>query len=946
MISANSASTWTTGPTSVLQLSGPVTIDLDNASLTADEAVVWLTPVPGEILNNQHAQIALIGHAKIRQGDVVRESPRLFVTATVRGTIRITAEERLARDLHDSDLFAQASRLREQRSAGADVTPEPGVTIIPLPPSLLTDEPTPLPALIPATSPAAGTTLTPGAPVNFVAKNVQNVQSVDDKVAIILSGGVTIFQRRENGDFIELQAESAVLFSQLHALSDLQNSSRFKTLEDSIESAFLEGDVRIRYTPAAPAAAEQRLSARRIYYEFGTDRAILTDAVLHTLEPTRSIPVIVRANTLRQLALGEYRAEKVELTTSSFRVPTYSIKADKAYVRQTETGDPSFGNRTSFRGNDVTLRAMGVPFFWLPYAAGSITDRGGPLRDFAIEQSSRFGWGILTEWGLFETLGRPAPRDLNASYRLDYYTDRGPAGGLNARYGGELLTETTQEPWGFEGELKSYFIYDHGDDSLGGDRTDLKRTNDDFRGRIRWQHQQFLPADWQVQLTAAWVSDPTFLEEWFRKDFRSNVEHDVAAYFKRQRDTEALTLLVQFQPNDFVTTSDMMQEQFEIERLPEIGYHRIGESLLDDQVTLISNNTVAGLSFNQSDASLSELGFPPTLSPGIPAQGQTGVDGGTNWRGDFREEVSFPFAAGEVKVLPYVVGRFTPYSDSPDGGSKNRLYAAAGTRFNTTFFSTDDSVQSDLFDLHRVRHIVSPELHLYTSATTVDRNDLFIYDEEIDGIHDVSAAQIALRQRWQTKRGGPGRWRSVDFFTFNLEGNAFVNQPDDDALPPGNFRGLFFASLPEASIPRNSVNADAMWRLSDTTAILSDVQWNADHAELATASIGLAVQRDVNTSYYIATRYIEELNSNIATVAGSYKLSTKYRLSFSQSYDFSGDGTVSSGLSVQRKFDRFTAILSASYSNTDDFGGVSFSLVPDGLGRGVDSGMAGQFFGQ
>ena len=73
--------------------------------------------------------------------------------------------------------------------------------------------------------------------------------------------------------------------------------------------------------------------------------------------------------------------------------------------------------------------------------------------------------------------------------------------------------------------------------------------------------------------------------------------------------------------------------------------------------------------------------------------------------------------------------------------------------------------------------------------------------EPIDAINDISAAQIALRQRWQTKRGGPGRWRSVDFFTFNVEGNFFANQPDDDELAPTRFRGLFFDSLPEASIP-------------------------------------------------------------------------------------------------------------------------------------------------
>ena len=64
-------------------------------------------------------------------------------------------------------------------------------------------------------------------------------------------------------------------------------------------------------------------------------------------------------------------------------------------------------------------------------------------------------------------------------------------------------------------------------------------------------------------------------------------------------------------------------------------------------------------------------------------------------------------------------------------------------------------------------HIIEPEVNLFTSATNVEANDVFIYQEPTDELQDVSAAVISLRQRWQTKRGGPGRERSVDVFTFN-----------------------------------------------------------------------------------------------------------------------------------------------------------------------------------
>jgi len=65
-------------------------------------------------------------------------------------------------------------------------------------------------------------------------------------------------------------------------------------------------------------------------------------------------------------------------------------------------------------------------------------------------------------------------------------------------------------------------------------------------------------------------------------------------------------------------------------------------------------------------------------------------------------------------------------------------------------------------------------VNVFTSAQTLSRDHFFQYDEPIDEINDISAVQIALHQRWQTKRGGPGRWRSVDFFTLNVEANFFM----------------------------------------------------------------------------------------------------------------------------------------------------------------------------
>lgn len=919
------AYTWTDGQTNIVQLEGPVTIELDRARMTSGRAVVWLTPIQGVTLDQQQVQVVLLDDAVLEQPSIRRTGPVLFVTATVRGPIRIVAEQRLSREQKNSRTFVHALEVRQ---------------------SVLSDNPPP--ATAPATTAPASQpvqTAVPkrrrsgaGEPVTFeMPGRFQITRTTDGHVAVIVPDGITLYQRGREGDLLELQSKRAVLFTSLTRPGDAIQPGRHTELRDVITAVYLEGDVRILYTPANAGQGEAKLEAERAYYELSSDRAILTDAVLHTVDPKQQMPIIVRARTIRQLALEdefrEYRAQDVQLTTSSFATPSYSIEADRAYVRQDATA-PDGGPRSTFRAENTTFDAFGVPIFYLPAVGGSITDQGTALRQIQLENSNRFGFGARTQWGLFETLGRPHPPDLDVAYRLDYLGDRGPATGIDARYGGGFITQTTRDPWNFNGGLTGYMVYDRGIDNLGADRLDVD-PHRDIRGRFLWTHQHFFPDDWQVQLRTGMASDPTFLEEWFERDFYSNQPHDLSAYVKRQRGTEALTLAMQVQPNDFVTNADYLQEQFELEKLPEIGYHRIGDSFAQDKLTFYSDNTVAGLRMHDSEATLLQQGFAPGQSPGLAAVGTTGHTDKYVGRGDFRQQVNFPISAGEFKLVPYVLGRYIAYSDSPGGEVENRVLGGAGVRMTTAFWAIDDTAKSKLLDIHRLRHVVEPELHLFTSAQTTDRNQVFIYDEDVDKIVDVSAIQLALHQRWQTKRGGPGRWRSVDFLTLNIEANYFANQPTDREMRPASFRGLFFPSLPEASIPRQSLNADASWRISDTTALLTDVQYNWEKRELATASVGLAVSRDPRLSYYLGNRYIEELNSNITTAAIYYELSTKYSLALSQSFDFTDRSTVSSSATIIRRFDRFFAALRFSYDATNDESSITLNILPEGVAYGL-----------
>lgn len=932
-LTGDNAGTWNVGQTNIIQLEGKVEIDIDLSKLTADGAVVWMTPIKGAVLPEQNVEIALVGNAQLTQPDnsVERSGDTLYVTATIRGSIKLSAAKRTIHNLSDSDLYKRAAELRPPQELPAPTT-QPGEE------NWLLQQPWITPSTQPTTQPT--TQPAPPVPTSFSANSEEGVKTPDGFVAFILQGNVKLFQRRPDGEFLQLQCERCVLFTPLHSLRERDANQHITKPEEAVRSAYLEGDVRIVHTPSARSkGAEQRLTANRVYYDFTTDRAILTDAVVHTMDVKRNVPLIIRAQTIRQLSEGEYLADKAQLTSSSFATPSYALGLRKAYIRQIETGDPNVGTYSEYEGRGVTIDIYNHPVFYFPYVAGVASERGQVLRQLEITGGSRFGTSFISRYGLFESLGRIPPLNTDITYGFDYYGKRGPAGSLDGHYQGGFINDTLKEPFSFQGDFTAFYVHDTGVDDLGRRRIDVTPPTED-RGRVWLRHQQYLPDDVTVQATLAYVSDPTFLEEWYPEDFFQRGPEDTSLYVKRQKENEAVTFLVNRQFSNFVTSSDFLAEQAEVERLPEIGYRRLGDSVFGDKFTTFSSNTVSALDFRRSRFNTIEEGFTPSEFVGNPAFGTTGEPGYLVYRGDFRQELNYPFTMGQFRVVPYVMARYTAYSNSPDDTAKERLLAGAGVRMSTSYWKVDDTVESRLFDLHRLRHVITPEVNLFTSAANVKRSDVFQYDQSVDEISDITGAQLALHQQWQTKRGGADRWRSVDFFDLNLEADLFTHKPKDSLINPSNFRGLFFDSVPEESLPRNAVNGDATWRVSDTTAVLGDFQYNLDNSNVATASIGVAVQRGDRLSYYVGQRYIKPLESDILTLAAVYQLTTKYQLGIRQSYDFGVSHSVSSGISVIRHFDRFFVVVSARVDEIGNDNGFTINIIPEGLGKAAASGTA------
>ncbi len=920
------AQTWSNGPDNIIRLEGPVSIKADTAQMSADNAVAWLTAVPNSILGEQQVDIALIGNANLVQDGITRSGDQLFVTLNVRGAIRLTAADRVTQDQSATPLYQAATLLRPADHFAPGMAPANNNLL--QQPLDTSTQPTTLPA--PPKLPIA--------PVAFRARHFESIQTADNKVAFVLSGGVVLYQSRLKGDFLECEADRVVLFTPRSSLRGMTDTAKAQEAQEAVESAYLEGDVRLTYTPAPPQnpfqkpKGEQRLTGDRVYYDFNTDRAVLTNAVVHTVDPNINLPMVVRAQLLQQMSLGEYQVHKTELTTSQFATPSYSIKADNAYVRMVDTGDPRYGVDTHYVAHGATLDAYDIPYLYFPTLTGDITQRGTALRSIYVDSNGRFGTGIRSTWGFFETFGILPPDDLDLQYHADAST-RGVGTGLDGTYQGGFIDETSKQPVDFQGKFTSYLFDDQKRvDRLGADR-DVVKPSDQLRGNFLWEHQHFLPDDWQAQIRLGYVSDPSYLEEWDPEEFNTGQPYDASIYLKHQRDTEAFTFLTEVPTRSFITNADELQEQTQVEKYPQIGYQRIGDSFADDTFTFYSENSLSAESFKPSSIPISDLGFVRGLTPGLPSYAETGQSEKTNFRGDSRQEIDWPVALGSFKFLPFVFGRYTGYTLSPQDKDQNRVFAGTGVRINTAFWRVDDSAHSELLDINRIRHIIEPEVTLFTSGSTVPRQNIYDYDEGIDKLNDVSGAQLALHQTWQTKRGGAGQFRNVDFLTFNIEANLFTHQPDKALLNPTGFRGLFFPSEPELSIPRNSINADSLWRVSDSTDILADEQYNVDKNELATASVGAAIQRDTRLAYFLGLRYIGIVNSTVASIGADYQLSLRYNISVTENVDVASQKSESSSFTITRHFDRFFASFTLYYDQIAQQSGFRFGFIPEGVNR-------------
>jgi hypothetical protein len=763
------------------------------------------------------------------------------------------------------------------------------------------------------------------APAGDVAPKIESSRTADGTDIETVIGRPYVWQKQdEGGDLLELQADNTVIFRSGGGTGGGEEEGDEDILaKASVKAIYMSGDVLM-------TEGSRTIRADELYYDFQRKRALVINAVMRNFDVDRGIPIYVRAAKLQQVAENKFAAENITLTSSEFYLPQISAAASSVIVTDTTSIDEQEGrlsdNSYDAEMRDVRLKMGKKTFFYWPFIRSNLQRPDIPIKSVSAGYDSIWGASVETRWHLSRLLGLREPEGVDSTLALDYFGKRGVGAGVEIDYQKE----------NYYGRILGYLIRDSGKDRLG--RSDFRRGLEPprkLRGRLSWRHRQYLPYKWQLTTGVGYSSDEDFIEAYYRDEFNVRKE-ETYIHLKRIEDNWGISILGKGRINDFAD---------ELEEMPSIEFHLTGQSLFDDMFTLYSDSQISRLRQRIGNEHSTTVIREEVFS-----------------FASHRTELDMPIRANSFKIVPFVAGAFgyddrsgfrTTLVDGSDSGEfgRDRVWLGeAGVRvFPQPYWKVYPNVKSRLWDLNQLRHIIRP----HATAVAYTENDQVVKQ------HDTLHAGVS--QRLQTKRGPAGEQRTVDWMRLDVD-VTLVDEPEDVSSTTGPDRfiwsrpiiplrvfsapdifngslrsGGIFLGFEEFGPKRNYLGADYIWRLSDTSVVLSDMNFDMQSGVVQQFNVGFSRLCWPNLSYYIGSRYLrrveilDEKGSNSFTFAATYVLDPRYTVVLSQQFDFDYGANVRSDITLVRRYHRVYCALTYSADESLDRQAIIFSIWPQGV---------------
>ena len=762
------------------------------------------------------------------------------------------------------------------------------------------------------------------------------------ETVIAASGGVTILVRDVaanlgDGQVIQLGTVSLSADRIVAWMPPIANLLRDSSLISQADGElYLEGDIVVRQ-------GAQIIYAQRMYYNVAQRKGVVLDAEAITTIPQYEGVVRVKADVLQQINEGDFVAYDAALTSSRLGVPRYWLQSEQLRLNSRQrtasdrrTGQPRSKSVPWASSNNSFVYFGGVPLLWWPRFSTSLEYPTFYISGINVNNDSALGTQVLLDWNMFQLLGiENAPDGVDWELSTDYLSERGPAIGTTVEY-------DTPGFLGFRGPTKGFFdtwiIDDDGDDRLGLDRLNLEPERS-TRGRSLLRHRQYLPNDYEFIAELGWISDRNFLEQYLENEWDQDKDHETGLRLRRHLGSQMFDLSANVQINDFFS---------ETERLPALDHYVLGGSL-GRLFTWSAHNHVSYSRVNTAD----------TPENAAEAAEQSPIPGDSNNSGivaSTKQELSLPVGLGPIKVVPYISGQASHYGEALDGDSLTRLIGQAGIRASLPMSKSDSTIQSSLLNIRGLAHKLEWQAEYFFADSDTNSDELPFYDPLDDNAQeqfrrrfiqdtfggflpdqfdprtyafrqglqrsvtnpsdviadDLEQLRLGLHQRWQTKRGLPGRERIVDILQLDTDLLIFPNADRDN----------FGEQIGPATY-------DFRYHLGDRYSILSDGYFDFFDDGLRSVSAGIRTSRPGRGDTYIGLLSLEgPISSTVLRTSIDYRLNEKWIFSGGTSYDFGNTGNIGQTLGFTRIGESLLVRLQVNVDTGRDNVGVGFSISP------------------
>jgi len=615
-----------------------------------------------------------------------------------------------------------------------------------------------------------------------------------------------------------------------------------------LESIYAEGAVEL-------VRGAYRITANAIILDVRVEEALARDARVRTSDRRTGVPMQFHADAIRQLSRHRFAIEGPGyFTTSQFAVPHYRIEGRNIRMvrgpglhrrreiresRREEGGEGEDARRptapesmvVSSQHNVIYLGP--VPIFYWPYLVKDVRTGAFLLKSAEAGHSSRMGNFGKLAWNLYD-LGICFNDWSELTLRTDYFSERGAGVGLDFSYEGDTR----------HGFARGYYINDTAEDDDRG--LPVPQNN---RGEATFRHREgpgVLPEDWRLDLELGYLSDRRFLRTYDRDEYDEAKDHETQAFLSRTSHNTMFTVQHKDRINDFQNT---------VER-QSLAYHMIGQPVFNTPLLFTTHADLSNLQLRRDD----DLGL----------KDPDGVA-----RLDTPAELSLPFQLGPVRADPYVWGDATSYSDQTNGNATARWAGAYGVRAATNFHRTYAS-QSRLFQVDRLRHIITPTAEYLNRWKVSKGPGHFVQHDEIDALDETHRLSVGLRNRLQTYRPVRAERQPVDLAVLDVDYIARLSNTGDD-------RGA-----------DDYVEAGAEWSVTENLELASkDNLYNLekDRLEAVNSELRLNYWRPVTVTlghkYYVDTSDPDEATHSIGMLNTAYRPRFgRWRVDFDMAYDF------------------------------------------------------------